>query len=624
MRSSVRVAAAAAVFALLLAVPVLRLWRADLGVPLYARGDQILHELVVDSTLDHGWYLHDPDLAAPLGGDLAQFPMAETLPLLVVKAFDVVIDSPTVALNLFYVLTFPAVAAVAAAAFRRLGAAPAPAIAAGVLYAFLPYHFVRNQGHAFLSLYVAAPILGVLMVETLSGRPVLDLASGRGLRRFLSRRSLVGASLCLVVGTSSVYYAAFGAVLLPLCGLLRAVGERRWKVLVAPCAAALICLGATAPQMLPGIVERMQGDSVADPATRTPGQSELLALRLIDLVLPVRDHVVAPQGHLTERFQEGTLISNVPEVPDSAALGLTATIGLGMLAVRGATGALGLRRRAGNGDAGDSDIDDATAVAVALTFLTATLGGVGALVAYFLTSQVRAWARLSVLIAFFCLLAVARALGPHLARAKACGGSRPATVLGCVALVGVGLLDQAPPGFVPPYEDSAATHEQLAPFTREIAASLPDGASVLQLPMVSFPERTLLRDMPHYEQIRPMLYTDTLRWSAGAVSGTSQDWAAPLVGRDPYVQLLAGAALGFDAVWLDLRGVEDPAATRSQFVEVLGPPDFVTAFVGAPAQGQVWDLRPHRAGLAAEAATAADADTDLRAAIDAAGGPVSP
>src|SRR5438270_707913 len=86
------------------------------------------------------------------------------------------------------------------------------AIGLCLLFAFLPYHFMRGLGHLFLASYFLIPLLVLLALR-------LYLDQSPFCRRDLfSRRTLGAVLLCLLAGSGGVYYAFFACYFLFFAG----------------------------------------------------------------------------------------------------------------------------------------------------------------------------------------------------------------------------------------------------------------------------------------------------------------------------------------------------------------------------------------------------------------------
>src|SRR3954453_18543121 len=115
-------AVTAALGSLVLAALTLELWRADFGVPWTYSHDAFQNLMLVKSTLQHGWYLHNSSLGFPFGQNMRDFPVVEgdTTKLLLIKAIGIFSSNPAAVANVYFLLTFPLTGFVAWWALRRL------------------------------------------------------------------------------------------------------------------------------------------------------------------------------------------------------------------------------------------------------------------------------------------------------------------------------------------------------------------------------------------------------------------------------------------------------------------------------------------------------------------------
>ena len=180
---------------------------------------------------------------------------------------------------------------------------------------------------------------------------------------------------------------------------------------------------------------------------------------------------------------------------------------------------------------------------VALLF--AMTGGLAPAVSFLISPQLHAWNRFSVFIAFFALLAVALLLDRLRGRVAWAVAA---------AVLAVGALDQTTGAMTPRYDEVAAEWRSDGDWVEQVDEALPEEADVLQLPYVPFPSSPPVGRMVDYDQVRPYLHSDDLRWSYGAMKGRPED-----VGDD--VESPAQAeALGFDGVAIDRFGYADNGA----------------------------------------------------------------
>jgi hypothetical protein len=555
----------------------IKLWRADFSAPLRPGADATQVLMLAKAIIDHGWYLHIPELGAPYGLSLADFPAAagDTFSMLLFRFFALFTSNPAVVVNLYFLAGFPLVALSAVLVLRRLGVSRPTSAVIAALYALLPPHFLRGEQHLFLGAYISAPIGCYLILRTLGDKPLFVRArSGSGLSNWISRGNLAPLALCVLIGALGSDYAIFTIALILVCSLIGVAWTRHPRRLVSPavlCAAIAVTL---AVQYLPTIIYHASHGPNLVAGRRNPFESEIYGLKVAALVLPLPQDRIAPLATIGRAYaaQEDDL--GPPNEDSRDALGLIATVGfLGLLAL--GVGAI-VRR---GPPSGVPTLANRAALATIVAVLAGVAGGFPILFAIFVTPEVRAWNRIAVFIGFFAMLAVALALDRLRSRLIGDRSRRWAAwaVLPAVLLFGVFDQTNNGPAFVPPYAKYAASADSTAALVTRIEGELPRGASVWQLPYTGFPETpTHAAELP-YDQLVPYLYSHGLNWSGGALKGRATDWQARLAGQ-PTATLLPGVtAAGFDGVLVDRRAYRDNgAATVRALTRLVGRPSIVS------------------------------------------------
>jgi len=594
----------AAALSVLCAAWVLRLWRGSLDVPLrYAPVDDTKFYLaLVKGIAEHGWYSVNVNLGAPFGQHLVDYPQgADSLNLVGIRFLALFTSNAALITNLFFLSTFALAALSSHLVLRALGAsAPAAAVAA-VLFSLLAYHFFRGESHLFLSAYYAVPLSAYLFLRVLGGGRLFARRAGAGgPLTWASRRTLGTVAICLIIGSDNLYYATFAVVMLGGAALIALLIRRPYSA--AGGLAVVVLIGATgAANLAPSLLYRAEhGPNLALERSFAGNEqsNEAFALQPANLLLPAPGARIGALREVTERYDHAI----APGYCEAcyASLGTVGDVGLGwltvcaLLALLGACGASRTRGR----------LRDA-AVGAWLAIALGTAGGLAGLIELISTPDVRAWNRISVLIAFFALLAVASLLDALRGRLA---GLRHGTLAGVLALALVlvfGVWDQTSDTNIPPYSATARRWNSDARFVSEIEARLAPGAAVFELPYVPYPEgfpETPVSDevatyATKYELLRGYLHSRRLRWSYGQLKGRPADWQAQLAGQPlPYV--LAGAvAAGFAGLWVDPAGFEGPTgrALRASLRAMLGEQG-----LASPA-GDLWffDLRGYAARLRA-------------------------
>ncbi len=165
--------AATALLALLFCGYEFDLRHQDLRYPLGApSGDYLLSATIVKGVMQHGWYTTNPMVGAPQGLDFHDFPMSEGLHFVFYQIAGILHLPVALAMNLHYILGYILIALASLYVFRALRLPLAPSIAAGLLFAFMPHHWMRGQGHMMLSSYYMIPFTVLAILWLARGRGV--------------------------------------------------------------------------------------------------------------------------------------------------------------------------------------------------------------------------------------------------------------------------------------------------------------------------------------------------------------------------------------------------------------------------------------------------------------------
>ncbi|MDQ3012373.1 MAG: hypothetical protein M3X11_16890, partial [Acidobacteriota bacterium] len=550
----------------------LQLWRADLRVPLTYYGEAKFNSLLIKGVLDNGWHVHNPAMAAPGALDLRDVPMSDNnLHFILIKLIGLFTKDSGLALNLFYLLTFPLVTLTALFALRQLGASFPSSIFASVLYALLPFHFQRGQHHLFLSAYFLVPLamLVVLWVATgkLSLMALMD-ETGRLRLRWREPKLIASLIISLLVSIGGTYYAFFTCFFLLVAGCAAAVQHRSVKRLLLPVTLVAVIFGGLTLNLLPSILYLRQ-NGATPIVERYSIDAETYSLRLAALLLPVSGHRVTLMMKLKAAYNQRLFINE----NDDATLGI-----IGVIGFLGLIGWLLLKKpEAGRwAEDGTGGVVSHLSILNLAAFLLATFGGIGAMVALVITTKIRAYNRVSIFIAFFSFAAVALLLDWLAARYVRSKARRNVFYGVLVGLLVFGFLDQAAPRFIPNYAANKAEYDSDAKFMHQIETALPQSAMVFQLPFVSFPEAPRAGRMFDYDHARGYLLTHGLRWSYGAMKSRQDEAWQKLITSKPAPEMIENIALsGFQGIYLNRNGYND-AKIEGEITSALGPPQFTS------------------------------------------------
>jgi phosphoglycerol transferase len=444
----------------LLAVVLHRLWETSLRIPLsYAvGGDALRTGADIKTVITTGWYFQAPALGAPGTSHLYEVPMADAANFLLLRFIGLIATDWGATITVFYLLTYALAGASSYYVLRRLGVARGWATGLSILFAWLPYHWMRGVSHLMLSQYAVVPLLTMLAVETLLGRPPLLARAGDGSWRWdlRSPRSVGALAIAVVAGATGVYYAFFGAFLMLVAAVWRALRDRDRRVVFAVSALVAVAALVTVVQVIPNVAYNLREGPNPGGLFRDPGMAEILGVKITQLLLPISGHRLAAFAKLKQVYVEGLGRIGHSMVNEGlfSSLGLLGSFGFVasvMVFVFGSgrrtrrvASTVGARR---DGEVSDSDPEAGGLVAAAgllnvAAVLLATVGGLGAVLAVVLT-PIRAYTRISVFIAFLSFVSVA-ALVQWVTRARGGRVWRWAWLCAMPVVVGLALLDQTP------------------------------------------------------------------------------------------------------------------------------------------------------------------------------------
>jgi hypothetical protein len=554
--TAARAYALTAAISLLAAILLLKLWGADLRVPFDYGGDALSFSIVVKSVVDNGWYLHTPQVGAPFGLDMHDFPFADSLHLLVIKGMSLFSGDWALLFNLYFLLGFPLIAMAAMAVFRYHRLPFGISLVVSVLYAFLPSRLLKGENHIFMDVFFQVPLAILVVLWVCEERPPLlrDRAGRWPGLELRNRRSIAALVICVVTACTGLYYAFFTGFLLVAAGAWTSLRRRSPHHLIVGTLLAGVIGAGLAANGLPTMLYRAKHGLNEQVAVRKSFDAELYALKPVELVLPVDGHRLKPLANLKQRYQSGP-----PHLgEEGASLGIMGTLGLLAL--------LSTLLLAPSRERPRSELFRTLAFLNVMMLILGIVGGLGSLFALLVSPQIRTYARVNVVIGFLALFA----LGLLLERLR---GRRPRLADALTPLVlALGLLDQATLRAVRAYAALKTAYQSDAALVRRIEASVPAGAMIFQLPHVSFPEGMAVQGMGSYDTIRPYLHSHSLRWAQPAMRGRAGDaWLAAVSEQEPPRLLRTLTDAGFEGLLIDRQGYADGGvAIEDAFRRLLG------------------------------------------------------
>ena len=380
----------------------------------------------------------------------------------------------------------------------------------------------------------------------------------------------------MILGSGGVYYAVFFVFLAIAAGGVTALRDRDVRRLALPVICSVVVAAVLVINNAPTLLYSVRHGSNPGAVERYLGESDIYGLEISNLVLPIHNHRIPLFRHVKETLTEDS-VSPVGDTEYQAiglipSLGLVVSVGSVLMGVskrRSDDRWAVFRRRSGELNL--------------LAILLATVGGIAIVLGLLGFTSLRAYARISIFIVFFSLVALGALCESWLARRKPSPRRQTrftaATVAVSLGVCAFAALDQTPRLPLYPGQQRDQVKARLSSdraFAESIERRLTPGAMVFEFPLMGYPEEALplsAREVAYQtdELVKPSLFTNRLRWSWGAMKGRPEDLTPSFVGRPLELLLPDVAALGFDGIYIDRRGFADHGdQIEAQLSSMLG------------------------------------------------------
>ncbi len=546
---------------------IFRLWEFDFSVPFNYDGDTVWFLTSAKAIVQNGWAYEIPQLSAPFSLSMVAFPAITNLDWVVMKAISLVTSDAGTVLNSFWLLSIGLTALSATLALRLLGVREWLAFSAGILYAVLPYVFMRNVAHIALVYFCVPPICTL----------AIDLARGeKGPQSTTIRR--VGYLGALAQGFDYIYYSFFAALLFAISGLLGYRKTGSWR----PAQGAAIAIGiltlSSALNLAPSYLSWHEHGKPPGLDFKTVADGEIFGLKIRRMLAPHPNNKIPPLGEWGRRDQNAAFPMENENM--SARLGPFGSFGF-VLLVAVALGLVAQRK---------SQEDERLRILAILSLfilLVATVGGFGAIFNTLVVNDIRSYNRFSVFLAFFAFAGLAL-WSQVLIRDARGRGKRRLLVASVALLIVVSLYDQLldAKGLRSRRAGDAVAVQHERAFVERLEANLPGGSMVFQLPITGVPDGGIER-MLGYDHARAFVWSNQLHWSWPSFSQRHRAWVDSVERAPSMAEALALS--GFSAIWLDRFGYKDEGREVLESLLAQGAVDILPGTSGRYA---ALDLRP--------------------------------
>jgi len=533
---------------ILLLILVMKLWTADLRVPFAYSGDGQLNGICVKGIIDNGWYLFNKYLGMPTGLYMQDFPFPNNLDCGLIKLISYFTKSYGLTVNIFYLLTFPLTTFTSMFVFRQFKISYSSSIFGSLIYTFVPYHFLRGENHLFLSTYYLVPLVIMVILWIYDNTMIFDRYGNLNVLNF---KFLISIFICILMGSSFVYYAFFSCYFLMVFGTILFLSRRDIRYLLISIFFVCVLTISTIVNALPTIIYQHNVGSNPAIYARSPQEAELYGMKIIQLFLPSIGHRISLFNNITSKYASTAPLCNE-----------NITVSLGII---GSLGCIFLLfwvfHRITSNYTKSFELEqkfNALSVLNLSAILLGTIGGFGSIFSYFVYSQIRGYNRISIFIAFFSIFAIVLLLDMARNMFKKNINLKILYSTFLIFLLMGGILDQTNSSMAHSYSLNEKEFYNDEHFIKEIESTMPQNAMIFQLPYISFPEYPPQNKMRDYDLFKGYLHSNSLRWSYGAIKGRDADYWQKSIYDKPLEEMIESLSLtGFTGVYVDTYGYRD-------------------------------------------------------------------
>lgn len=516
---------------------------ADFKYPLvYANGDELGVFYFAKTIRAYGWNLLNPQMGGIPGTAMYDYLYSDRLSFGLVWLISRFISNSYLIINLFYFLNYLLTAIVASYVCKKMKLSDGVSVIIAVLYAFSPYIQFRYP-HMWLTPYYILPLVILSSIEMIQGK--LAKTDGKWMKNPQVWKIAVISFLSAQTG---LYYAFFACILYAITSIIVFLNSNKKRIRnLYPLCFCIPIICAVFLNAVPNLVYWAQNgyNHNNEMALRPSGDSEIFALKMIQLILPRGGHRIQKLAEMTWRYSASYPLVNENGV---SSLGIIAAIGfitsLLLIFVKD-----------------KREETDLALINVGL-FLVGTIGGIGGIFSFFVSLPMRCYTRVSIIIMFVSLLVVGKLIDKLNKKI-----APPLFTAVLAVILCVGFLDQT--AVYTPWDYSQLNAKE--EYIKRIETSVEKDSWIFQIPYVAWPSGGNFRMFIGY------LCSDTLCWSYGSMQGREEaQWQQTVVNMPTEQMIQELKSVGYSGVYLDVvpyvqqYGEEGLQARITELTQYLG------------------------------------------------------
>jgi phosphoglycerol transferase len=546
----------------ILAMYFLSLWGHNLNVPINYNGDTLPILRFIKTISNTGSVFFENRLGAPFEAVFVDYEyFGSSVHYFIMTLIYKISGSVGLAINLYFIMLFPLTSLVSYFAMKNLRINSIAAFFGSLSYTFLFFRLARNIAHLLLSAYTLVPAGIMLLFWLANDEKFFKLQKSF----FCYKKNIVGILLIALFSLSGIYYDFFLAFFLCailLILLLKNIND--WKQLLFRFAvflsAIIIPLVLDA---LPTYINKFKLGAIDNSSliTRNITDVERYALKIWRLLIPVPDafHRIPILQKFFSRLHSGQLFSG----ESTEYIGILGALGFFVLLV---TLISNVKIKA------TREIDnigfhrDNLVILSKLNIcgiLLASVGGFSFIFANTITYMIRGYERISVFIAFFCIMGacIFVTMIIEMERHK----TKKIVFMSLFIVVSVAtIINQGRSyDFKGILQNSTISYNNDRRFIGEIDDRLSEDAMVYQFPYVDLFGHRYAEKIGEYGPSIGFIHSNGLKWSYGDFNGRRASlWHNTLSTLSTLDILNVLSIVGFEGVFIDRRAYDQESLEK--------------------------------------------------------------
>ncbi len=513
---------------------IYRSWGFNLNVPYFYRGDGLWSMASIKGFMENGDFLVNKNIGAIFSSNFYDYPGSEGLFNSIIIFLSFFIKDPVSILNSYYLLTYVLTSIVSFFTLKYFKISSNLAMLASLIISFLSYHVGKGTGHINLGTYYVIPLVIIVLYWIYTNKLEIKI----NIKNIFNNKLLYSVIILFLLANNGIYYSLFTISFLVVTGLISSFEHKNIKnILLSLFLSAVVIFGILL-NVAPNLIHKYKYGGNPKVAARSYNEAEYFGLKVIDLFMPVTSF----KNDYVRKYKERYDNLSFTHSESSSYLGIVGSIGFLILFLN-----------LFNKKSRDEKINllsflNLWALSLAIT------SGIGTMIGYLLTSQIRVYSRISIFIAIFSIFALCFVIDKHLQKYK----KYNLLINGIFILIFIfAILDQAKIKN-PDYEGTFKLYASDKRFVQEIEKKTKSEGVVFQLPYKAFPETGPINSLTDYDLFRPYIHSQKTKWSYGIIKETPEDQWIKNISLLPIEEMVEKLSIsGYTGIYIDTVGYVD-------------------------------------------------------------------